>query len=88
MVTFNNDDEAYLQWVDKHPLGYVINAPKQHTGYPNMLHRASCASVTTRQRTNYTTTDYMKLCSLDRQELVTWGESSPHGLALCKHCKP
>ena len=88
MLTFNKDEDGYLSWVREHPLGYVINAPKDHASFPNTLHRASCSFIQTPKRTNYTNPHYIKLCSQDRQELITWGESSPLGLRLCKHCKP
>jgi hypothetical protein len=88
MVTFDNDEDGYLKWVRDNPFGFVINAPKQRGSSPDMLHRATCKDITTDQRTNYTTTDYKKICSVDRQELVDWGTRHSSDWRECKHCKP
>ena len=70
MQKFENNEDGYLQWVNENPLGFVVNSPKQPGTFPDMLHRADCQHIRTEQRTNYTTTDFKKVCSLDRQELV------------------
>jgi hypothetical protein len=88
MLTFENDEAGYLQWVHAHSGGFVINAPKQSGVVPDMLHKASCAHITTEKQTNYTTTDYKKICSVDRQELVDWGARHSNKFLKCKHCKP
>ncbi|HVU09733.1 MAG TPA: hypothetical protein VHD90_00590, partial [Phototrophicaceae bacterium] len=89
MITFDNDEQEYLRWVHNYPTGFVINASK-HSGASEycMLHRASCAFVSTAQRTNYTTTTYKKICSLDRQELSDWGRKNSNHYSECKMCKP
>lgn len=86
MKTFNNDEEGYLHWVKVNPTGYVINVPKEGGEYK--LHRASCRDITTDKRTNYTTNDYMKVCSMDRAELVVWGTHDTDEFSECKRCKP
>lgn len=88
MQTFNNDEKGYLHWVDVNRSGFVINTPKRSGSFPDFLHRASCSQITTRRRTNYTTTDFKKLCLLDRQELIDWGKSYSSDFRKCKHCKP
>jgi hypothetical protein len=87
VLEFDNDEEGYLQWVNANPLGFVINASKQPGDY-GMLHKATCPFISTRQRTNYTTTTYMKICSVHRQELIFWGDKNSDKFQLCKHCKP
>jgi hypothetical protein len=88
MLTFDNDEAGYLRWVTENPTGFVINTPKQPGAFPDMLHRASCWFITTDKWTNYTTTDCMKICSLDRQVLIAWGNSHSSDFRKCKHCKP
>jgi hypothetical protein len=73
MLTFDNNETGYLQWVADNPNGFVINAPKRSGDFPDYLHRASCGSIRSKRRTNYTTTTFKKICSVDRQELVDWG---------------
>ena len=87
MQIFNDDEAGYLKWVTDNPDGFVINAPKRPGSFPNMLHKANCKSITTEKQTNYTTTDFMKICSTDRQELINWVRDSGN-LQECKHCKP
>ncbi len=87
MVTYDNDEAGYLHWIETQPRGYVINAPKRSGDCPDVLHRATCWFISTKKQTNYTTTTFKKLCSLDRQELVNWLANSPESRA-CKHCKP
>ncbi len=88
MITFDNDEAGYLHWVDVNPNGFVINTPKVSGSFPDMLHRAICRHITTDQRTNYTTTEFKKLCSLDKAELVDWGTRQSKDFRECKHCKP
>lgn len=91
MLTFDNNEAGYLRWVHTNPSGFVINAEKRPGRMPNpyMLHRASCIFITTPNITNYTTTGYVKICSLDRQELVDWGtRHSRRDFLMCKYCAP
>jgi len=88
MQTFDNDDAGYLQWVNANPNGFVVNVPKQTGAAPDMLHRSSCQHITTPQRTNYTTTHYKKICSVDKDDLITWGAKDSSNFQECKHCKP
>ncbi len=88
MLTFDNDEAGYLQWVSANASGFVINTPKHLGAWPDYLHRASCKHITTTKRTNYTTTDFQKICSVDRRELIDWGARHSSDFKHCKHCKP
>jgi hypothetical protein len=88
MLTIDNDDAVYLQWVNSNLNGFVINSPKRSGAVPDMLHKASCQHITTSQRTNYTTTDYRKICSVNREELIAWGAKHSSNFQECKVCKP
>jgi len=85
MVTFENNEDGYRQWVKDNPLGFVINTPK--SGGYLMLHRANCTFISSDKRTHYTTGDYKKICSTDRQELVDWAKKSGN-IQYCSFCKP
>lgn len=86
--TFDNDEVGYLRWVRANPSGFVINVPKDFRNIPYFLHRASCKHITTPKHKNYTTTQFMKICSVNRQELVKWGAGYPGNFQECSHCKP
>ena len=89
VLTFENDDDGYLRWVDANPDGFVINASKSPTPSSYCkLHAASCNSITTPKRTNYTTNQYIKVCSLDKQSLIDWGTRYSRNFSLCQSCQP
>lgn len=94
MVKFIDDDEGYLRWIDKNPHGFVINTSRNpEYGYLK-LHRATCGTIKTPKRTNWTTTGYIKICSLDLEELRTEYEdwirrkNVDRRLNPCYICKP
>ena len=45
MIRFEHDDPGYLDWVNRHPEGYVLNV--RDRPYPQyvVLHRATCKTV-------------------------------------------
>ena len=88
MLTFDNDEAGYLQWIEKNSTGYVINTPKRSGDFPDMLHRANCRHISRGTYTNYTTTDFKKLCSLNKQEMLAWGQVSSPDFRMCKVCNP
>ena len=90
MLIYDAAEQAYLSWVHAHPDGYVLNAPKSDGSdlHYAMLHRATCRSISSDQRTNYTTTSYNKVCSLKKQELVDWGRKHSSNFKECLLCKP
>jgi hypothetical protein len=89
MQTFIDDDAGYLRWVHNNPNGFVANVGKLPGGeiHPYMLHRSTCSFISSDKIKNYTTTSYIKACSLDKQELITWARGY-RGMAACKVCKP
>src|SRR5436305_13639316 len=46
-VLFQDDDEGYLDWTHRHPAGFVINTTRPPAGGYLVLHRATCAPITT-----------------------------------------
>ena len=85
MQTFDDDEDAYLDWVARNPHGYVVNV--QRTLNPNdVLHSASCKSISG-AHSNYTTHEYIKVCSLARTELEQWAEGVVGGvLTTHRYC--
>ena len=74
MQMFVDADEAYLVWTRWHPEGYVLNVgrtPRPSTAI--VLHLAACELIS-QPGQRYTRGDYVKICSLDRQELIEWAE--------------
>jgi hypothetical protein len=85
---FQNDEDAYLRWVQANPDGYVVNVdePRSFPQYP-MVHRASHKVMSTPARTNYTTGDFIKICSMDLNALEQWSqEKYGRSLTRCAGC--
>lgn len=91
MHIFDNNEDEYLRWVNTNRGGFVINAYRRPGQLPDpyILHRARCNTIKSPSRTNYTTTSYAKVCSLNKQELVNWWKShSSHEFRTCALCEP
>lgn len=67
------DDLAYRTWLATNPTGFVLNGDKarRKAHYP-MLHRASCALVSSGRRSNFVDAGYYKVCAPATNELVAW----------------
>jgi hypothetical protein len=64
MVHFAHDDAGYLDWLAKHPEGFVINTyMKPSPGYLR-LHHTSCPTISRLQpgATTFTDGQYSKIC--------------------------
>jgi hypothetical protein len=89
VVKFRDGEDGYLRWVERYPDGFVINCSRTPSPSYLMLHRASCRSISTPQRTNYTTSQYIKVCALDRRELELWATRDIGGpVTPCGRCGP
>ncbi len=85
---FVNDDKAYLQWLTRNPSGLVVNSYLHPSPDYLKLHRVDCWTISTPTRTNWTTTGYIKICSLDIRELKAWAKGRGGQLDYCQKCKP
>ncbi len=84
---FVNDD-GYLRWLAQNSDGFVVNSNRVPVSSYLILHRASCKWINTPDRTNWTTTGYIKTCSNDLTVLSEWAEQEVGGsLKPCKTCK-
>lgn len=87
-IRFKNDEVGYLQWVQANPKGYVVNVdePNHVAEYP-MVHRASHKLISSPQRSNYTTAQYVKYCGGDLDALERWSLAR-YGkpLVKCRKC--
>lgn len=85
---FDNNETGYLRWVKENPSGFVINASRPTPSSYLKLHRATCSQIYTTTRTNYTTKDYFKVCSLSKGDLINWAKNQRGKLESCKLCNP
>lgn len=87
---FIDDDAGYLSWVSSNPIGFVLNCERNPRPAYLFLHRANCFTITGRpSRGKFWTKDYIKVCSLSKQELETWARREVGGkLHSCRICNP
>lgn len=86
---FIDDDPGYLRWLGEHPAGLVVNSERVPSPAYLKLHRASCKFINSPNRSNWTTTGYIKTCSDDLEPLKEWAEQEVGGeLDPCGACKP
>lgn len=91
LKVFVDDDEGYIQWINDNALGYVVNSFRKPTTEYLILHRANCRTIleATRGPGNWTTTGFVKICSVDKPVLVNWASGEIGGeLQPCQRCKP
>ena len=89
MKIFRDNDRAYLDWIQENENGFVVNTFRNPSRRCLVLHRATCWTIRTPARTNWTTTQYIKICSPSEEELQRWARENLGGdLKPCEICKP
>jgi hypothetical protein len=76
-VLFFVDDEAsYLEWMQNHPDGFVVNTNRTPAPSYMQLHRSGCASISEYEGDatpgGFTERDYAKACADSIEELKAW----------------
>jgi len=93
MQRFVDDDRGYLDWLDHHPDGFVINTGRTPSAAYLMLHRAGCGTITGQPARGITFTgEFVKVCG-ERNELEEFaghlgGQAQPCGLCLAQRGQP
>lgn len=86
---FDNQEAAYLQWLQANPTGYVVNIDRAQKvkNYP-MIHIATHGLVSSQKIGNFTTGDYIKFCSTDLKAMEQWLQTKyGRRLTYCTHCE-
>ena len=90
MPKFVDDDDGYLQWAERHPLGFVLNCERKPRAAYLILHRSTCLHITEAgpQATRWTA-DYIKVCSENKESLNRWADVETGGHPTpCQTCEP
>jgi hypothetical protein len=93
MQRFVDDDRGYLDWLDHHPDGFVINTGRTPSAAYLMLHRAGCGTITGTPAGGATFTgEYAKVCG-EQNELEEFarhlgGHAQPCRLCLAQRGQP
>ena len=91
-IEFIGDDLAYLQWLHKHPSGYVLNTERSKNPNYMVLHGAWCQYINGQGSSGkpgrFTERDYIKICSTNVQSLRGWvrDHGRPSGSFSSEEC--
>ena len=90
MQKFIDNDQGYLNWVVSSPDGYVVNIMRSLNPNTAVIHRADCWTINGEPtRGKAWTDDYIKICSVNMEELKLWMMEKAGGKARkCKICNP
>ena len=76
VLEFTGDDEAYLDWIEANPHGFVVNTPRAMPVSYMILHRATCRFISALQPQagagGFTERDYIKICAAEVDDLRGW----------------
>lgn len=80
VTPFYGEEAAYLDWIDRHPSGYVVNTERTPRPSYLQLHVATCGHISKpREPGAYTERQYVKFCSTSRHALEEWAEEEIGG---------
>ena len=86
MQRFVDDDNGYLDWLDHHPDGFVINTGRTPSAAYLMLHRASCGTISGKPARGTTFMgEYAKVCG-ERNELEEFARHLGGHAQPCRSC--
>jgi hypothetical protein len=86
VITFRDEDEAFLDWISAHTHGYVVNANRIPKAGYLIVHTSTCPHFDRSLDIRFTH-EYVKVCSQDLHELVSWAENEIGGsLQQCSDC--
>src|SRR5437764_42204 len=82
---FQDRDDDYLDWVETHRAGYVVNVVRGGRGYAR-VHSAACHTIISRPPF---TGEYIKICSTVLADLDQWAlHHRGTVLERCGMCRP
>jgi hypothetical protein len=86
VITFRDEDEAFLDWISAHAHGYVVNANRIPKAGYLIVHTSACPHFDRSLDIRFTH-EYVKVCSDTLHELVAWAENEIGGsLQQCSDC--
>lgn len=88
-----NSEQAYKNWLNENPSGFVVNLLKSAKGTNRQsdrimtyVHKANCYTIMGGEESAFTTKAYFKCCSTSQEEVEAKALAMT-GLTSLKHCK-
>jgi len=78
-------DNAYRDWRDANPYGYVFHQSKADSG---MLHTCKCGHMDYKSNDAARMTKKPKICSTKRIEILGWLKDLKMDYSECSTCRP
>lgn len=99
---FIDDDEAFKQWRDNNPDGFILNLPRSSANNTRKfyiravkLHSATCPTLQEDKNgeKQWTNNGYFKVCANDANDLIRWWDANADNTQFrepprCKRCAP
>lgn len=91
---FATTDAPYLEWMQQHPKGYVLNTARRPNSGFLVLHASGCHHISShlKQAENaFTAHDYIKVCSEGAMSVYHWAlenRASVTSFRVCQTCQP
>lgn len=85
MPLFQNDDAAYIAWLDAHPNGFAVNTDHEPSERYLVLHRSTCGKA---RQQNPTSTTYSKFGAETVEDAQNFAAGLNGDLHPCGICHP
>jgi 5-methylcytosine-specific restriction enzyme A len=88
---FRGSDSEYIDWIRKHPAGFVLNADAPPSTRVHKIHEAACRLISDARNGTaggFTERRYMKVWASTAEELTDWAKMEPRGKVpgRCTRC--
>ncbi|MFD3165201.1 hypothetical protein [Herpetosiphon sp. NSE202] len=92
-IVFDGDDEAYFNWMEQHPEGFVLNVFRSSIVGPHVVHRSNCGHIRRGPGMDagaFTTRTQYKVAAFTVDQLETWRNYYQPDAAIkyCQTCNP
>jgi hypothetical protein len=89
-IVFDSGDRPFLDWMEKHPSGFVVNTTGSTNTTYLLIHRSKCYHIsgyTSRWGEGaFTKNGYIKICSTSVSSLLDWVREHRQRVLTCKPC--
>ena len=91
VTKFDDGDAPFVDWMRRHPKGYVLNTERGQAADYARLHRSGCPHITAHRTGSFTKEKRIKVCAESTDALSKWvREHRPRASAMqpCQQCEP
>ncbi|MGH2561434.1 MAG: hypothetical protein ACRDJH_20410 [Thermomicrobiales bacterium] len=86
MQVFVDDESGYRQWKERNPRGFILNTARKPGPDYLILHRPTCPHLNRGGATVHWTKHFIKVCSLQVEEIEAWVKATVPGTPRITRC--